>query len=128
VREGSPGRRFEDTHERNRIDNRIVRLGVASLGCFFIVGAGVTFWLPGPQVVVAIMGLAMVGSQSETAARLMDRVEVFARRQHRERWIPFRYKRLFLFASWCAFTAACLTVFWGVWKLGLLPGWIPVVG
>lgn len=128
VRRGEPGSRFERTHERNRIGSRVLRLFVVAFGVLLIVGAGVFFWLPGPQVVIALFGLALVTGQSETVARLMDRAEVAGRRLREERWKPYPHKRLVLFGLWCAFSAAALAVFWGIWQLGLLPGWLPVVG
>ena len=92
LRDAEPGTRFELGHERTRIDNHVLRLFMVGVGVALMFTAAVTFWLPGPNFVLVFAGLVLVGGQSETVARWMDRGEVLARRWHRDVWAPYPHK------------------------------------
>lgn len=128
IREDEPGRRFEAGHERHRIDNHVVRITLIVVGAVLLVSAAVTFWVPGPNFVIVLAGLALVATQWRLVARLMDRGELAARRWHVQRWMPYSHKRR---ATVLMATAGLLVVALLAWLAtarGWLPGWLPLVG
>jgi hypothetical protein len=128
IREDRPGVRFEATHERHRIRNHAVRVTVIGLGCSLMVLAAATFWVPGPNFVIVLAGLALVAGQWRMVARLMDRGEVAARRWHLERWEPMpRWRqRIVLFVLWAAGGIFAMSMAYVSWRSGALPTWGPI--
>jgi hypothetical protein len=130
VRRSQPGARFEQTHERLRIGNRTLRVFVIVLGIVLMFVAGATFWLPGPNFVLALVGLALISGQWRRVARLLDRGEVALRRWKRGVWDPMpRWKQRFAIGcAWLVFFAAIAAIAYGAWRNHLLPSWIPYLG
>jgi hypothetical protein len=128
LRQADSGRRFEDAHERHRIDNHVVRILVIVLGFLVAVAGAVTFWLPGPQVVIVVLGVALMASQWRVVARLLDRIEVRGRTWHEQRWEPYPHKGAAKAAAGVVFLVAVVLVAWFAHAHGLVPGWVPFVG
>lgn len=130
IRHDEPGNRFEAAHERLRIRNGPLRIGAIALGIGLIVAAAVTFFLPGPNFVLVLAGLALVAGQWRAVAVLLDRGEVAGRRSKAARWDPMssRRKHAAIAVVWLIFAAAVGLVALAAWRLGLLPGWLPIVG
>jgi hypothetical protein len=127
LREAEPGERFEEAHERHRIDNHAVRVFVICLGVFLLVAAAVTFWVPGPNFVGVLLGLALVATQWRFVAKRLDRLEVLGRRWHDERWEPYPHKTAVLVTGWCVGAAVVALALWFAWQHDLLPAWLPFV-
>lgn len=127
LREAPPGRRFEDAHERQRIRRAPIRLIVLGLGIAFTLAGALTFWIPGPNFVIVLIGLAIVAGQWRVAARALDRIEVALRRWHDEVWEPYPHKRRAIVTIWVAVFAVLAGVAWIAHRQGWLPGWVPFV-
>ncbi len=88
-KDDSPGHRFENHYQRMRQEGsrvgKIVRIG---LGVLLLAGAIVLLFIPGPGLLVAVFGLALVGGESKTMSRWLDRAELPVRRRARQtkRW------------------------------------------
>lgn len=127
LREATPGRRFEDAHERLRIRNSPVRLTVLGFGIVFTLAGALTFWIPGPNFVIVLVGLAIVAGQWRRAARVLDRIEVGIRRWNDEKWDPYPHKRRAIALIWFSVVVALAVIGWIAYRQGWLPGWIPFV-
>lgn len=127
LKDAPPGRRFEAGYERTKVDNRVLRLSLVTLGFALMLAAAVTFWLPGPNFVLVLAGLALVGGQSRTVAKLMDRGEVAGRRWNDRYWDPYPHKKRAIAIIWCLVAAAVALVAWLAYEQGWLPGWVPFV-
>ncbi len=123
MRDSEIGRRFEEAHERHRIDNHIVRMTLIALGCVVMVLAAVTFWVPGPNFVVVLIALVLVSSQWRRVAQLLDRGEHAARRWHERSWVPRPrwQKRVVYFLMWLAGALVGLGMAYLSWRQGVLP-------
>jgi hypothetical protein len=123
VRASEQGRRFEDAHERHRIDNHAVRVTVITAGCALMVAAAATFWVPGPNFVIVLLALVLVAGQWRLVARLLDRGEVWAVRWHDESWAPRPrwQKRIAYFLMWLAGALVGLAMAYLSWRQGVLP-------
>lgn len=126
LRADEPGKRFERAHERHRISSAPIRILAIIFGLGIAVSGAVTFWLPGPNIVLVVGGLGIVSAQWRAFARLLDWMELRAKymRDHWWRPLPKTIKRLIALVLWLAFTAACLGVLYLVWQAGLLPAWM----
>lgn len=124
-----PGRRFESGHDRHRVGNSVLRLTIIAIGLTMVTLGALTFWLPGPQIVVVLLGLALIAGQWRFIARTLDRGELGLRRVRSERWEPLshRRKRAALGAAWFGFGSAVALVVVGAWSAGLLPTWLPLI-
>jgi hypothetical protein len=109
--------------KRNPATRRAYRLTIAVVGCALILLAGATGWLPGPGgIPLALVGLAVLASEFEWAAKLLDRVK----------------ERLVAGAGWTGrqppwvrrvgvlmiVGAVLLAVYGYFWVLGV-PSWLP---
>jgi hypothetical protein len=121
IQEDEPGARFVHAFERHKIDNYALRMVVVGLGVALMFAAAVTFWLPGPNFVLVLAGLALVGAQSRTVAGWMDSGEMLLRTWHDEVWEPFPHKRLVYVGFAFAGAMASLTLLWLSYRFGLLP-------
>ena len=127
LRHAEPGRRFENGYERTKVDNRVLRISLVVLGFTLMAAAAVTFWVPGPNFVLVLAGLALVGGQSRTVAKLLDRGEVRARRWNEERWDPYPHKKRAIAIIWIVVVAALAAAVWLAHRQGWLPTWLPLV-
>ncbi len=127
LKEAPPGRRFEDGYERTKVDNRVLRLSLVTLGFALMFAAAVTFWLPGPNFVLVLAGLALVGGQSRTVAKLMDRGEVTGRRWNDRYWDPYPHKKRAIAIIWSVVAIIVALVVWLAYEQGWLPRWVPFV-
>lgn len=95
LRRSKPGRRFQDRYERNRRSPnapkmlwRVVRVAIAA----GLVALGVVFmFIPGPAIVFYGLAGALLSTESLPLAKLLDGMEVRARRLSRwiaEKWNP----------------------------------------
>jgi hypothetical protein len=129
VRHAEPGERFEATHERHRIRNQPVRLAVIAFGLLLMAVAALTFWIPGPNFVLVLAGLALVAGQWRMVAKLMDRGEVAGRRWHQETWLEWSRARRhsIIFAMWFVGASVAVTMAWFTWLEDALPSSWPLV-
>ncbi|MCW2920205.1 MAG: hypothetical protein JWL76_79 [Thermoleophilia bacterium] len=127
LRAAPPGRRFETGYERTKVDNRVLRISLIALGFALMVTAAVTFWVPGPNFVLVLAGLALVGGQSRTVAKLIDRGEVAGRRWNQERWDPYPHKKRAITIIWIVVIALLAGAVWLAHRQGWLPAWLPFV-
>lgn len=82
-RKGRPGERFEGFYrarKRTRDASRIVLLAV---GILLLVGGVVLLFIPGPGLLLIAFGGALVAQQSLWLAKLLDEVELAARKSAR---------------------------------------------
>jgi hypothetical protein len=123
LRDDEPGERFQSGFARTHVRNYALRMFLVSLGVALMLAAAATFWLPGPNFVLVLAGLALVGGQSRLVARGMDHLEVTARRWNDDVWTPYERKGALLGAL--AITGAILIALaaWYAWQRG----WIPFV-
>ena len=78
-----PGQRFEHQCERMRRSGRGLLVATVVLGAILVAGGIVMLFVPGPGILVAIFGLALIAGASRPLARTLDRAEPVARRQAR---------------------------------------------
>lgn len=130
IRHDEPGRRFVAAHERLRISSSVLRIGTIALGIALMVAAAATFFLPGPNFVLVLAGLALIAGQWRAVAVLLDRAEVRGRRIRTERWETMSARRRHgaIGVAWLLFVVAVGLVGLGAWRLGLLPAGLPLVG
>ena len=92
LREGRPGKRFQERYERickerqgGSGGRRVVQLGV---GLLLLITGIVLLLIPGPGVPLVLVGGALVAERSRPMARAMDRCEVIFRKMLRQvkRW------------------------------------------
>lgn len=136
IRSDIPGQRFLHVHERHRFSNPLLRIGAILAGFLLITGGAVTFWLPGPNFVLVLGGLALVAAQWRLAARFLDWLEVAGRRVKGALWDPRSKgaKRVIALILWLVFAAGCAAAVLGLWHAGLLPAsftdripeWVPL--
>jgi Mn2+/Fe2+ NRAMP family transporter len=128
LREAQPGTRFERGHERHRVRNHVVRLLLICLGLGLALGGALTFWIPGPNFVIVLAGLAIVAAQWRAVARRLDRIEVALRRWNDERWDPYPHKRRVLVLGWLVAVLVIALAVYGAWRADWLPAWLPFIG
>ena len=94
LRRGQPGSRFQDQYEQNRREQkspigRVLRIigGVAliPIGVFFLA-------VPGPGLLIVLMGAVLIAREFGFAARLLDALELRARNAWQ--WAQRRWRRL----------------------------------
>lgn len=74
-RQGTPGRRFQELHER-RNPSGAKRAGYVATGVLLIVGGLATEMIPGPPSnTMILVGLIVLAHTTERGARMLDRVE-----------------------------------------------------
>lgn len=84
-KDGAPGRRFVDEHDRVVERSRATRVGVIFLGSVLI-GAGVVMlFIPGPGLLAILFGLALIATSWRRLAAWLDLGEVRMRAWRRER-------------------------------------------
>jgi hypothetical protein len=125
LRGSTPGARFERAHERHRVDNGVLRVLIIGLGLALILASAFTFWVPGPNFVIVLVGLAIVAAQWRAVATRLDRVEVAARRWHDEHWEPYPHKRRVLVLGWLTAVIVIALAVWFAWRQDWLPTWLP---
>lgn len=84
LRSSRPGHRFQERYERRKKEHR----GTFHWGRWLNIGAGVILTLagifllaaPGPGLLVAVVGLSLLGSEFLTLARFLDWAEVKLRK------------------------------------------------
>lgn len=84
LKESEPGHRFEERYHRLQAgrDGRFSWMTVLNVAAGIgLMMAGVIFWfIPGPGWGFILLGLGFFGSESLAVARMLDRLEVWARR------------------------------------------------
>jgi uncharacterized membrane protein HdeD (DUF308 family) len=84
-KDGAPGRRFVDEHDRVVERSRAARIGLVFLGSVLI-GAGVVMlFIPGPGLLAILFGLALIASAWRRLASWLDLGELRLRAWRRER-------------------------------------------
>jgi len=76
-----PGERFVHQHERLQKRSRGLRIGLAAAGIVLTLAGVVMLFIPGPGILVAVFGLALLAGLSNSLAKLLDRAEPPLRRQ-----------------------------------------------
>jgi hypothetical protein len=80
------GTRFEARYRRLHGRHHPLRaFALAGLGLLLVAGGLVLLVLPGPGILVAAMGAALIAGESKTAARWLDRVDLWLTKRWR-RW------------------------------------------
>lgn len=75
LRADAPGERFRHHYERSRKHSHVRRIVGGLLGVLLVVAGFVMLFIPGPGILTAIFGLALLSSQSHWLASRMDRAE-----------------------------------------------------
>jgi hypothetical protein len=123
LKEAAPGERFEGVYDRAHVRNYALRIAFIIVGLLLMVASAVTFWLPGPNFVLVLAGLAIIGGQSQFVARTMDRIEVAGRRWHTETWLPYPHKHALVGTLAAVAIALIALAAWYAWHRG----WVPVL-
>ena len=95
LKRGQPGRRFQDRYARRREAARGLAGKCALLcGGVLIVLIGIVLLpLPGPGMIVVAVGALLMAKGSRTVARMLDALELRARRAY-SAWRPSSRQRL----------------------------------
>lgn len=128
LRTARPGTRFQRSHERHKVDNRVLRWSLIVFGIGVALVGALTFWIPGPNFVIVLTGLIIVAAQWRFVARQLDRGEVVARRLNDEHWDPYPHKRWLVFTTWLAVVTTACIVLWLASARGWIPAWVPILG
>jgi len=80
-KDDQPGDRFENHHDRMRREGtRAGAIARVVLGVVLTLGGIALLFIPGPGLLVILFGMGLLGGQSKTLARALDRVEPPVRR------------------------------------------------
>lgn len=93
LRADTPGERFRRHYERSQMHSHARRIAGALVGILLVAAGLVMLVIPGPGILTAIFGLALLSSQSRWLASGMDRAEPAVRRW--ARGMRRRTRRLF---------------------------------
>lgn len=106
----------------NPVTRRVYRLVVGVVGVAIVVVGLVLLPAPGPGWLIIFAGLAVLASEFEWAQRLLDT----ARRRVSE-WTAWtaRQNLVVRAAVVLAIVAVVLAVFWALFALSGVPGWLP---
>jgi len=74
-RADSPGERFRHHYERSQSSSHSARIARAIVGIVLVAVGIVLLFIPGPGLLVAFFGLALLSSQSHVLASALDRAE-----------------------------------------------------
>lgn len=121
LRDDAPGVRFEHGFDRTRVRNPAIRTGLVSLGFVLMATAAVTFFVPGPNFVLVLAGLALVTGQSRHGARLLDRLELGARRWRRRVWRPYTHKTAVIVLAVLVAAALAAGIAWFLYVREMTP-------
>ena len=111
--------------KRNPTTRKIYRALVLVVGLALLAVGIAAIPLPGPGWALVFLALAVLASEFEPAARLLD----FARR-HVKRWTTWVGDQALWVRGLLALGtfALVLGIFWAYFSLAGVPGWIPDVG
>jgi hypothetical protein len=78
-----PGRRFELRHSRHRDRHRNIwhRVFVMTLGVVAVLMGIAMLVLPGPGLLVILLGALLIGEESLAASRVLDRCDAWCSRR-----------------------------------------------
>lgn len=110
--------------KRNALTRRIYRVAVGVLGTGIVVVGIVLLPAPGPGWLIIFAGLAVLASEFEWAQRLLD----YARRRVRE-WTAWTARQNIVVRALVvlAIVAVVLAIFWLLFLISGVPGWLPDV-
>ena len=75
------GRRFRAHYDRMRARPGVLRTVLAIGGGLLLMALGIVMLVtPGPGLIVAAIGAALIAGESMFAARILDRIDLFATR------------------------------------------------
>ena len=74
-RADSPGERFRHHYERSQLTSHAARIARALVGIVLVAVGIVLLFIPGPGLLVAFFGFALLSSQSHVLASALDRAE-----------------------------------------------------
>jgi hypothetical protein len=93
-KDDEPGERFAHHHQRMSQDGtRAGAIARTALGVLLIAAGILMLFIPGPGLIAMLFGFGLIGGQSKTMAKALDRVEPAMRRTGR------RAKRAFMQSS-----------------------------
>ncbi len=75
LRDDEPGERFRHHYERARKHSHARRILGALVGVLLVAAGLIMLFIPGPGILTAIFGFALLSSQSRWLASAMDRAE-----------------------------------------------------
>jgi hypothetical protein len=75
-----PGQRFENQHRRLKRGGKALLAGMTVVGALLVAGGVVLLFVPGPGLLVAVFGLALLAGTSSRLARVLDQMEPVVRR------------------------------------------------
>lgn len=116
IRAADPGTRFRLANARTRADRGLSRLALVAVGITVMVVSAVTFWIPGPNIVLVLAGLALVAGQSLRVATVLDHAELRAYRWKRERWDPWPHRRAAIGAAGVVVASCVAAGGWFAWR------------
>lgn len=76
-----PGQRFENQHHRLKRSGKPFLIGLAAAGALLVASGVVLLFIPGPGLLVAAFGLALLAGVSHRLAKVLDRAEPVVRRR-----------------------------------------------
>lgn len=77
-RDEAPGRRFQGRHQRRSGDAGVLRKSLMIVAGIVVIAIGIVMIvLPGPGLLVMILGAVLIAEESLYAARLLDRADLF---------------------------------------------------
>ena len=82
-RKGRPGDRFESFFRARRKKRDGSRIALLIVGILLIAGGVILLFIPGPGLLLIAFGGALVAQQSLWMAKLLDEIELVARRMAR---------------------------------------------
>ena len=82
-RKGRPGDRFESFFRARRKNRDGSRIALLIVGILLIAGGVILLFIPGPGLLLIAFGGALVAQQSLWMAKLLDEIELVARRMAR---------------------------------------------
>jgi len=80
LKQGKPGRRFQERYERSPSARGARKWATIGIGVLLVLAGIVFLPLPGPGLVIIFVGALLVAEESLSAARLLDWLELKARR------------------------------------------------
>lgn len=79
-RADGPGERFRHHYDRSQQNSRAARAARTLVGILLVAIGIVLLFIPGPGLLVALFGFALLSSQSHVLARALDGAETRGRR------------------------------------------------
>jgi len=80
LKQGKPGHRFRERYERSPSTQGARKGATIGIGVLLVLAGIVFLPLPGPGIAIIVVGALLIAEESLSAARLLDWLELKARR------------------------------------------------